>query len=49
MKSLLIANWKMNMDIKSSISFINKFKIIYFKKTKRRREFKNGQKDNEFG
>jgi len=26
MKSLLIANWKMNMDIKEAISFINNFK-----------------------
>jgi len=26
MKPLIVANWKMNMDIKSSISFINTFK-----------------------
>jgi len=26
MKSLIAANWKMNMDIKSSVSFINNFK-----------------------
>ncbi|MCH8003159.1 MAG: triose-phosphate isomerase [Nanoarchaeota archaeon] len=33
MKSLIAANWKMNMDIKSSISFINNFKK-YIKKIK---------------
>jgi len=33
MKSLLIANWKMNMDIKEGISFINNFKK-YVKKIK---------------
>lgn len=28
MKSLIVANWKMNMSIKESISFINKFKTL---------------------
>lgn len=28
MKPLIAANWKMNMDIKDSVSFINKFKVL---------------------
>lgn len=28
MKSLIAANWKMNMDIRSSVSFFNKFKNL---------------------
>jgi triosephosphate isomerase (TIM) len=28
MKPLIVANWKMNMDVKSSVSFIDKFKPL---------------------